>query len=178
LLLQGTPYERGLTHGETLRHPIHDVVGRWKGELAQLYQMDADEAIARLVGGTDFVPAIQRWTPDLRDEIRGIAAGADMTWETMLAFQLLDEMWSNEDVVLAEHCSALGFSARDPEPAYVAQNVDVEAFRDGFQVLLHIKHADRALESFVLSTAGRNRDRGRREQRVRHRPAEARTGAS
>jgi len=81
LLLQGAPYERGLAHGETLRSQIHEVVGRWKGELARMYQMDADEAIARFIGGTDFVPAIRRWTPDLLDEMRGIAAGADMAWE-------------------------------------------------------------------------------------------------
>jgi predicted choloylglycine hydrolase len=154
LLLQGSPYERGLAHGETLRSQIHEVVGRWKGELARMYQMDADEAIDRFVRGTDFAPAIQRWTPGLLDEIRGIAAGADIDGETMLAFQLLDEMWSNEDVFFAEHCSSLGFPPHGSEPAYVAQNVDVESFRDGFQVLLHIKHADSDLESFVLSTAG------------------------
>ena len=154
LLLQGSPYARGLAHGETLRSQIHEVVGRWKGEVAHMYQMDADQAIARFIRGTDFAPAIQRWTPDLLDEIRGIAAGADMDWETILAFQLLDEMWSNEDVFYAEHCSSLGFPAQASEPAYVAQNVDVESFRDGFQVLLHIKHADSDLESFVLSTAG------------------------
>jgi hypothetical protein len=83
LLLQGAPYERGLAHGETLRSQIHEAVGRWKGEVAHMYQMDADEVIARLVAGTDFVPAIQRWTPDLLDEIRGIAVGADMAWETI-----------------------------------------------------------------------------------------------
>lgn len=154
LLLQGSPYERGLTHGETLRDQIHEVVGLWKAELAHMYQIDAGKVIAHFVAGTDFVPAIQRWTPDLLDEIRGIATGADVDWETILSFQLLDEMWNNEDVILAEHCSSLGFSARGSEPVYVAQNVDVESFRDSFQVLLHIKHADSDLESFVLSTAG------------------------
>lgn len=154
LLLQGTPYERGLIHGETLRSQIHELVGRWKVEMAHLYQMDADEVIARLVAGTNFIPAMQRWTPDLLDEVRGIAVGANMTWETMFAFQLLDEMWGNEEIIRGEHCSSLGFSAQDSGPAYVAQNVDVESFRDGFQVLLHIKQTDSDLESFVLSTAG------------------------
>ncbi len=154
LLLEGSPYDRGLAHGETLRSQIHEVVGRWKGELAHMYQMDPEKAIARFIKGTDFAPAIRRWTPDLLDEIQGIAAGAEMDWETILAFQLLDEMWSSEDVILAEHCSSLGLPAQASEPAYVAQNVDVESFRDGFQVLLHVKHADSDLESFVLSTAG------------------------
>ena len=154
LLLEGSPYERGLAHGETFRSQIHDLVGRWKVEVAHMYQIDAGVAIARFVRGIDFVPAIRRWTPDLQDEIRGIAAGADMDWQTVLALQLLDEMWSNEDVILAEHCSSLGIPAQAAEPAYVAQNVDVESLRDGFQVLLHIRHADSDLESFVLSTAG------------------------
>src|SRR5512136_510491 len=84
LLLQGTPYERGLTHGKALRDQIHELVSRWKGELARLYQLDADEVIRRFVNGTNYVPAVQRWTPDLLDEVRGIAAGAEMEWETML----------------------------------------------------------------------------------------------
>jgi hypothetical protein len=36
LLLQGSPYERGLAHGETLRGEIHAVAGRWTGELAHM----------------------------------------------------------------------------------------------------------------------------------------------
>lgn len=154
LLLVGSPYERGLAHGETLRSEIREVIGRWKAELAPMYQLDAAEVIARFLRGTDFVPAIRRRTPDLLDEIQGIAAGADMDWDTILAFQLLDEMWSSEDIILAGHCSSLGLPAQGAEPACVAQNVDVESFRDGFQVLLHIKHADSDLESFVLTTAG------------------------
>ena len=154
LLLEGNPYKRGLIHGETLRSQIREVIARWKGEVAGMYKMDADEVITRLVTRTDFIPAIQRWTPDLLDEIRGISVGADMAWEIVLAFQLLDEMWSNEDIILAGHCSSLGIPVRGSEPAFVAQNVDVESSRDGFQVLLHIKHTDSDLESFVLSTAG------------------------
>jgi len=154
LLLQGPPYERGLIHGEILRDKIHEVVNRWMDDMTRMYQMEAVKVIDRFISGTNFVPTIQRWTPDLLDEIRGIAVGADVAWETMLAFQLLDEMWSNEDAIYREHCSSLGFSAQGAEPAYVAQNVDVETFRDGFQVLLHIRHPDSDLESFVLSTAG------------------------
>ena len=117
-------------------------------------EMLACRSAARFIRGTDFAPAIRRWTPDLLDEIQGIATGAAMDRETILAFQLLDEMWSSEDIILGDHCSSLGFPAQGAEPAHVAQNVDVELFRDGFQVLLHIKHADSDLESFVLSTAG------------------------
>jgi hypothetical protein len=85
LLLEGPPYQRGLAHGETLRRPIHEVVERWKDELVYMYQMDADQAISRFTTGTDFASAIQRWTPGLLDEIRGIASGADMDWKTIQA---------------------------------------------------------------------------------------------
>lgn len=49
LLLQGAPYERGLIHGETLRSQIHEVVGRWKGEVAHM-------SIFARYGDTDFRP--------------------------------------------------------------------------------------------------------------------------
>ena len=33
LVLDGTPYERGLTHGKTLKKEIHEVVALWKAQL-------------------------------------------------------------------------------------------------------------------------------------------------
>jgi glycosyltransferase involved in cell wall biosynthesis len=34
----------------------------------------------------------------------------------MLAFQLVDELWANEDAIVGEHCTAIGFPATDVLP--------------------------------------------------------------
>ena len=154
LVLVGTAYQRGLHHGETLRTKIQELVRVWQAELSAGFRLDAAQVIQRFLGRTDFVGAIRKWTPDLLDEVRGIADGCGLSFDTMLAFQLVDELWANEDVIVGEHCTAIGFPATAEEPAYVAETLDVEAFRDGFQVVLHIVEPGSGLEALIASVAG------------------------
>ena len=154
VVLEGTAHERGLTHGKTLKEPIHALVKLWKADLAERYKMEADAFIPKFLRYTDYLPAIRQWTPDLLEEIRGIAQGAAIDFDTMLVFQLIDEYWVNGPGAAGEHCSALGISRQGDRPAYVAQNMDLEGFRDGFQTVLHIKHADAKRETLVLTHAG------------------------
>jgi len=151
--LEGTAYQRGLTHGETLRAEIQDLVRLWQAELSAGFKLDAGQVIHRFLQQTDFVSAIQRWTPDLLDEVRGMANGCGLSFETMLAFQFLDELWASGDVVF-EHCTSIGFSATAGAPAYLGQTLDVETFRDGFQVVLHITDDGSGTEAFVASVPG------------------------
>ena len=72
----------------------------------------------------------------------------------MLAFQLVDEYWANGGAIAGDHCSGLGIAGEGDRPTYVAQNMDLEGFRDGFQVVLHVKHPDSGLESFVFTCPG------------------------
>lgn len=69
--LKGTPYERGRTHGQTLKLEIQELVKRWKANLEETYSVPAATYIQRLLEATDFRPAIERWTPGLLDEVRG-----------------------------------------------------------------------------------------------------------
>ncbi len=77
LVLEGSPYERGLTHGKTLKKDIHEVVALWKAQLASQSKTDADAFIETFLEETNFAPAIEKWTPDLLEEVRGIADGAE-----------------------------------------------------------------------------------------------------
>jgi isopenicillin-N N-acyltransferase-like protein len=153
LSLEGTAYQRGLCHGETLRPQIQELVGAWQAQLSAGFQLDAAQVIHRFLQRTDFVSAIQKWTPDLLDEVRGIADGCGLSSETMLAFQLIDELWASGEVVF-EHCTAIGFPATAKEPAHLGETLDVETFRDGFQVILRIADPGSGMEAFVTSTAG------------------------
>src|SRR5256884_9938120 len=96
--------------------------------------------------------------PGFVGEIRGIADGSEMPFNTILAFQLLDEIWVNGKAAgreaAAEHCSGMGVAKKGTHPAYVAQNMDLESFRDGFQTVLHIKAEGGRPEQFVFTFAG------------------------
>ncbi len=153
LELSGSAHERGLQHGRQLRAEIAKLLQLWKDDL-RTEKTDPDTLIRRFLAETDFVPAIRRWTPDLLDEVRGIAEGSGQPFDTMLAFQLVDELWVYLDRPAANHCSSMGVARSGGHPAYVAQNMDLEPFRDGFQVVLHITGTPSVPEQLVFSSAG------------------------
>ena len=154
LVLEGTPYNRGLTHGKAMKQQIHEVAKLWKEFVAAVFKTDADAFFRRFVRETNFLSAIKKWTPDLVDEIRGMAEGAGVDFDTMLTLQLPDEVFVNGKAIAGEHCTSLGFDKKGTQPACIAQNMDVPAFADGFQVVLHVKEPNSDVEAFVLTQAG------------------------
>ncbi len=154
LVLEGTPYNRGLAHGKALKDSIRELVALWKADLAERFKTDANSFIEHFVKRTQYATAIKKWTPDLLDEIKGIAEGAGLDFDTIYVFQLMDESFVNGAAIVAEHCSSLGWPKQANSPTIIAQNMDLEGFRNGFQVLLHIKYPGSSLEAVVLSHAG------------------------
>jgi isopenicillin-N N-acyltransferase like protein len=154
LRLEGSAYQRGLQHGTELRPEIATVVNLWKDDIAKTTRADPDVIIKTFLAETRFQPAIERWTPGLLDEVRGIADGAKQPFDTMFAFQLVDELWVFIDKRVADRCTAVGVARAGSHPAYVAQNLDLEPFRDGFQLVLHIAGSLSAPEQFVFTSVG------------------------
>ena len=74
---------------------------------------------------TDFIPAIEKWTPGLLDEVRGIAEGAKLPFEEVYVFQLADEIWSMGAWAMREKCTAIAVDRRGDQPTLVAQNMDI-----------------------------------------------------
>lgn len=154
LALHGSAHERGRQHGRHFRREIAQLVLRWQQSLAQELKRPADEAIRQFLTATDFIPAIQHWTPDLLDEVHGLAEGAGQPFDTMLAFQLGDELYAYLDLRAHDHCSALGVAPADRRSGWVAQTMDLEPIYDGFQTILRITDDSDAPEQIVLTYPG------------------------
>jgi len=152
--LSGTSYEMGLTHGRTLQPEIRELVGRWKRDLEANYQVPADVFIRRLLERTDFKSAIDRWTPGLLDEVRGIADGAGIDFDTIYAYQLIDEIWAMGPDLGFSKCTSVAAGPRNGRPAVVAQNLDVPAFYHGYQTVLRIRDDKNDLETLVFTIPG------------------------
>lgn len=60
VILEGTPFNRGMVHGRALRGEIHELVGLWKRDLARQFRVDADEFIRKFLAGTDYLPSIKK----------------------------------------------------------------------------------------------------------------------
>jgi predicted choloylglycine hydrolase len=154
LVLKGTPYERGFEHGRALKKEIHELVKLWKTDIEKSYKMDANTFIAKFLKRTNFQKAIKRWTPELLEEVKGIAEGSGIDFPTMFAFQLIDEMWVLGRDVQSEHCTTIGVKKTDKNPSVVAQNLDIPRFYHGYQTLLHMKDSKTSWEALVFTIPG------------------------
>ena len=153
--LAGTPYEMGKIHGRTLRAEIRELVGRWKSDLEATYGVPAEAFIRAFLKRTDFKPAMDRWTPGLLDEVRGIADGAGLDFDTVYAYQLIDEVWAIGPDVAPAKCTTVAAGKRNGRPAFVSQTLDIPAFYHGYQTVLRIRdERDEGLETLVFTIPG------------------------
>ena len=158
LTLEGTPRERGRQHGEELREAISRHLDLYRENIQQETGLDAQVFFDRFYVETDFLPAIERYTPDLLEEVRGIAEGSGRNFDEVLARQLSDEdPWFRQIIkfgrAVPENCSCLG--TREGEHSLIAQNMDSWPYYDGFQMLLRVREPDSDVESLVFTVAGK-----------------------
>ena len=152
--VSGSGRERGRAHGEALRERIGSGLERWDAEAAERMGVPAAEHVAGLLGATRFLPAIEAATPELLEEVRGIAEGAGVSFDRILAFNLMDEEWWYSQARGHRHaCSVVAVPAGDGRGALLAQNMDLPEVMDGGQTILRSTTPD-ASETVVLTAAG------------------------
>ena len=154
LVLEGTPYERGLQHGSALKKEIHELVILWKEDIQKTYKTEADVFLRKFLAATNFQKAIKQWTPELWDELKGISEGSGINFDTVFAFQLVDEIWVLGRDIQDEKCTTIGLTKTENHPAMVAQNLDIPTFYHGFQTILHIKEPEQDTETFLFTFPG------------------------
>lgn len=151
----GTPRERGLVHGEALRPLIADGLGRWMANLESTHGIDADSYLNEFISNSDHISAAERWTPDLLEEVRGIAAGSGQSFERIFAYNLMDEEWSYGEARrhgLPPGCTAICIRTKRGT-TIVAQNMDLPSVHDGTQALLRIQ-PEQGPEVLAFTLAG------------------------
>ena len=155
--LQGNGRQRGLQHGKVLKTEIAEVFTKWKNSIQNDTKQNADTVIAAFLKVTNFKPAILIHTPEIYDEIKAISESSGQSFQDVFTFQLLDEFWVYIDRInniQKHHCSAIGMAATNTHPAYVSQNMDLESYMNGYQILLHIASTPKEPEQYLLSCAG------------------------
>jgi hypothetical protein len=152
ITVSGTGYERGLQHGKQLRQKIHRLVAICRQTIRERCKREADAFIADFLRRFGFLASAREWAPDLVAEVRGISEGSGVGFDDIFILQLLnDELWTNGNALCADRCSALGL--RGASSSFVAQNMDLQGWLDGFQVVLRMRNQYGA-ETLVLTHAG------------------------
>jgi predicted choloylglycine hydrolase len=152
LHLSGSPYERGLAYGQIMKSEIHIIIDRWITEVEKEIG-DFDEVTRKLIDSTQLLYSIKKYYPELLEEVYGISEGAGIYYQTVLAFQLseeLDALFSGE----SQHCTSMSIDKTDTTPTILAQNMDPPLYFHGFPILLHITETKTELEQFIYTVPG------------------------
>ncbi len=118
--VKGTSYERGLQHGKALRKVIRPTVARFKYDLItpMLEALDskADYADyqAFFLENTGLLKVAEQQVPDLVEEIRGIAEGANLPFEEVFIYNLnfdetfwvIEKLTGRDPILMAERIEA------------------------------------------------------------------------
>ncbi|MEO8330471.1 MAG: C45 family peptidase [Candidatus Nanopelagicales bacterium] len=147
---RGTPREVGRAHGEQAKELIHQSREAWQAAMAGAgHRPDAlVEALARDAG---FRAAVSLHLPGLLAEVTGIAEGSGLPEDEVFAMNCLDEAWWWG--VAGGGCSTLAVGATETRPAICGQNMDLDDWMDGTQVVLRLL-GEGGTQQTILSRAG------------------------
>ena len=152
--LRGSGYALGFEHGQKLKKEIATIVARWKENTEAALSMDPEAVLDAFFEYARFEGAIQKYAPDLYEEVRGIAEGSGQAFRDILVLNLLDEFWVFIDNSANHHCSDMGVPAQNGNPTYIAQNMDIETYTDGYQTLIHLEATPERPAQMILTHPG------------------------
>lgn len=149
--LKGTPREVGLQHGSLCQEMIRKNVQLYFRVFQHYAQLDRNQAIML---AKRFIPVIQAFDPAIFEEIKGIAEGARMELEEILALNVRTELMYPDKLATGE-CTAL---AAMPEATtfgetLLGQNWDWKPHLKETTVLLEIEQQGRP-KVVTLTEAG------------------------
>lgn len=158
LHLTGSYYKQGLEHGRFLRIEINDIIGRWKKEVESAYNQNFKEVVENFFITTSYIDVIKDYCPELLDEVLGMSEGSGIEYETLLAFQMSEEMDALSDDPVAGVCTSISVcnngSVTSSVPSILAQNMDPPKYLHGHPTLLHITDKKNDLESYIYTFPG------------------------
>ena len=154
LCLEGSSFHRGFIHGKVFKEQILELINLWKIAIKRSYKTSSEDFIGHFLNQVNYIDYIKKYTPNLLEEVNGIAKGSGMDFQDIFAFQLLDEFLVNLEEINSEHCSSIGVNKIDGKEIYIAQNWDILGLLKGFQIILYIKHQQSNLESLIFTYPG------------------------
>lgn len=167
-----SPFDVGRAHGTALRPVIHEALRAIaSGRLAR------GESASSFINATGHIAAMSRHTPELLEELQGIADGAGADPDEVAALSLMDEewTWSRCPVSSSPGCTAVAmfrpsaqpsasiydasvYGACPPDspltPAVLGQTMDLPTLHDGSQAVLELRLRGSDLAVWVVTIAG------------------------
>lgn len=133
----GTAYENGKAHGAQLKEQVAAQLEAWQQAMHSNLGLTLDSMRSIAYEHTGFVSAIQAHTPELLEEINGIADGAEVDRDLVLVFNLGEEIYSfcNRPI---ESCSNI--AGQNDTEVLLSYNQDLPDFLHGDNRPVVLKH--------------------------------------
>ena len=155
-----TPYERGYQHGYALKFVINRTLiqfEEWLRENANI--TEPDKMMQDFVKTTGHLASVKKLLPDLYNEMRGIAEGADVDFIELFMYQSFDELFmflmnSGSIDIANGHCTTTGVYGRKNLPNYLTHNNDIPVYHEGAVTVLKIKYPNSDLVVLQQTFAG------------------------
>jgi hypothetical protein len=150
----GTPFSLGYTHGTRLARVLRQFL---EDEVCRLNLLLPNPvSLASLRPCIDaYGSEIATSTPNLFEEVCGLAHGADITMQEALLLQLRREIMGYQRVPSMGDCTTYArVSDSDPTTAVLAQTIDLSGNLDDFISVLRLGDSRDGRESLILSFGG------------------------
>ncbi len=124
VILSGNAFERGLQHGRVLEQQINGFLDDNKARINSIRQTPLEDS---LVQSQVLLHAaiIESQLPEIAEELRGLAAGANISYEDAVLLQIRMELIAfNEQDILEGDCSTVAFD-RSPNSIITGQTIDL-----------------------------------------------------
>ncbi|WP_165614850.1 C45 family autoproteolytic acyltransferase/hydolase [Flagellimonas flava] len=140
-------YANGKHHGSALKEEVILQVNEWHKGITDALNIDQDSMHNIVHKHTGFVKAIEKYAPELLEEINGIADGAGLDRDLVLLFNLGEEIY-NFCTSNYESCSNMAYRGTDKN--ILVYNQDLPKFLHGSGQPILLRHRDH----FVFTMPG------------------------
>lgn len=161
LRVSGSPRARGRAVAEELGDTFKDAVRKWFDVTGRARGRNPEQYLREFLAATSHRSICARLSPNLLEEIAGMAEASGFAEDLMFASQLHDEEWLYARYAHLRHadaegekCSSIGVNDIEGGPTIIGQNMDIGAWADGFQVVVRHQYDDRDLEVVCFANAG------------------------
>ena len=156
--LQGSARQRGRIYGESVREKIHAMLEEVKEAILHKTGDEGEELLKSFIRSTGYLARAEAETPELVEEVRGLAEGANLSFDAAFALQSVEGLsihaHHGETNCALGACSALAVWAQPGYPTLLAQNADNSAAWHDKLTLLHVRYPDSDTEVYTLTFSG------------------------
>jgi isopenicillin-N N-acyltransferase like protein len=135
--LSGTPYEIGFQHGQLAKESVNKCINNYQLIFQVMGNACWDEIT---IEAQKYLPSIDRHFPELVEEMKGLAEGAEVDFESILAINSRSEILFSKKMLASDGCTSYGITPEKGQGiTYIGQNWDFPEPQKETLILLEIE---------------------------------------